>query len=109
MWGITNFDVIEISKKESEFTELEVWLGKKRKVKVYTKNDIYKTIPKARKKYLKVIIDYNRPVKAPIKKDDILGKLKEARIGVELWRYLLYITILLLLIEMIVSNAKKQR
>ena len=42
-------------------------------------------------------------------KDDILAELKEARIGVELWRYLLYITILLLLIEMIVSNAKKQR
>jgi len=42
-------------------------------------------------------------------KDDIPAELKEARIGVELWRYLLYITILLLLIEMIVSNAKKQR
>ena len=42
-------------------------------------------------------------------KDDILTELKEARIGVELWRYLLYLTILLLLIEMIVSNAKKQR
>ena len=76
MWGMTNFDVVEISKKESEITELDVWLGKKRVVKVYTKNDIYKTIPKARKKYLKVTIDYNGPVKAPIKKDDILGKLK---------------------------------
>ena len=42
-------------------------------------------------------------------KDDILAELKEARIGVELWRYLLYLTILLLLIEMIISNAKKQR
>jgi len=76
MWGMSNFDVVEISKKESEITELDVWLGKKRMVKVYTKNDIYKTIPKARKKYLKVTIDYNGPVKAPIKKDDILGKLK---------------------------------
>ena len=76
MWGMSNFDVVEISKKESEITELDVWLGKKRVVKVYTKNDIYKTIPKARKKYLKVTIDYNGPVKAPIKKDDILGKLK---------------------------------
>jgi D-alanyl-D-alanine carboxypeptidase (penicillin-binding protein 5/6) len=76
MWGMSNFDVVEISKKESEITELDVWLGKKKMVKVYTKNDIYKTIPKARKKYLKVTIDYNGPVKAPIKKDDILGKLK---------------------------------
>ena len=38
--------------------------------------DIYKTIPKARKKFLKVSIMYNGPVEAPIKKDDILGKLK---------------------------------
>ena len=42
-------------------------------------------------------------------KDDILAELKKARIGIELWRYLLYLTILLLLIEMIISNAKKQR
>ena len=41
--------------------------------------------------------------------DDIISELKEARIGVELWRGVLYLTILLLLIEMIVSNAKKQR
>ena len=40
------------------------------------KNDIYKTIPKARKKNLKVSILYNGPIKAPIKKDDIIGKLK---------------------------------
>ena len=41
--------------------------------------------------------------------DDILAELKEARFGIELWRYLLYLTILLLLIEMIVSNAKRKR
>ena len=41
--------------------------------------------------------------------DDILSKIKQARIGVELWRYFLYATILLLILEMIVSNAKKQR
>ena len=40
------------------------------------KDDIYKTIPKARKKFLKVSIIYNGPIHAPIKKDDILGKLK---------------------------------
>ena len=37
---------------------------------------LYKTIPKARKKFLKVSINYNGPIQAPIKKDDILGKLK---------------------------------
>ena len=45
-------------------------------MQIYTKEDIFKTIPKARKKYLKVTVDYNGPIVAPIKKDDILGKLK---------------------------------
>ena len=41
--------------------------------------------------------------------DDIPVELKKARIGVELWRYFLYGAILLLIFEMILSNAKKQR
>ena len=40
--------------------------------------------------------------------EDVLAKIQEARIGVELWRYFLYGVILLLIIEMILSNAKKQ-
>ena len=50
-----------------------MWLGKKNKVEGYIKENIYKTIPKARKKYLKIIIKYNGPIEAPIKKDDIVG------------------------------------
>jgi len=76
IWGMTNFDLIEIVKKDTAITELDVWLGKKNKVKTYLKNDIYKTIPKARKKYLKVVVNYTGPIKAPINKNDVLGKLK---------------------------------
>jgi D-alanyl-D-alanine carboxypeptidase (penicillin-binding protein 5/6) len=76
IWGMTNFDLIEIVKKDIAITELDVWLGKKNKVKTYLKNNVYKTIPKARKKYLKVVVNYNGPLEAPIKKDDIVGKLK---------------------------------
>ena len=36
IWGLTNFDVIEISKKETDIDELDVWLGKKKTVKVHT-------------------------------------------------------------------------
>ncbi len=75
IWGLTNFDTIEIAKKDTNFIKLDVWLGKKAKIDAYVKNDIYKTIPKARKKYLKVEIVYDGPVHAPINKDDIIGKL----------------------------------
>ena len=75
IWGITNFDTIKISTKNIIFDKLDVWLGKKDKIDVYTKEDIYKTVPKARKKYLKAIIKYDGPILAPIKKDDVVAKL----------------------------------
>ena len=75
-WGLTNFDLIEIAKSNTPIEKAEVWLGKSKNVNTYVKKDIYKTIPKARKKNLKVSIIYKGPIKAPIKKDDILGKLK---------------------------------
>jgi len=76
IWGLTNFDTIQIAKSNEKFDSLDVWLGKKKKISVHTKKDIYKTIPKARKKYLKGIILYNGPILAPIKKNDIVGKFK---------------------------------
>ena len=75
-WGLTNFDLIEIAKSNTTIEYIDVWLGKNKTVGAYVKTDIYKTIPKARKKFLKASIVYNGPIPAPIKKDDILGKLK---------------------------------
>ena len=75
-WGLTNFDLVEIAKANIPIDELDVWLGKKDTVKTYLRNDIYKTIPKARKKLLKVSLNYKGPIHAPIEKDELLGKLK---------------------------------
>jgi serine-type D-Ala-D-Ala carboxypeptidase (penicillin-binding protein 5/6) len=75
IWGLTNFDLIEVVKKDEKIDELEVWLGKKDKVSVYVKENIYKTVPRTRKKYLKAIIEYQGPILAPIKKDEVVGKL----------------------------------
>ena len=75
-WGLTNFDLVEITRANTPIDDLDVWLGKKDTIKAYIKNDIYKTIPKAKKRLLKVSLNYNGPIQAPIKKDDILGKLK---------------------------------
>ena len=75
-WGLTNFDLVEITKANTPIEDIDVWLGKKDTVKTYIKEDIYKTIPKAKKKLLKLSLNYKGPIQAPIKKDDILGKLK---------------------------------
>ncbi|MDB3949957.1 D-alanyl-D-alanine carboxypeptidase [Candidatus Pelagibacter sp.] len=75
-WGLTNFDLIEISKNDRPIEQLSVWQGKKSTIGAYVKKNIYKTIPKARKKNLKVSIIYNGPIQAPIKKDTVIGRLK---------------------------------
>ena len=75
-YGLTNFDTIKIANKNDNIGELDVWLGSKKNVGVYINKDIYKTIPKSRKKYLNVVMKYDGPIKAPIKKNDILGTLE---------------------------------
>ena len=76
IYGLTNFDLVEISKKTEAFDYINVWLGKEQTVKVYTKENIYKTIKKGQKKLLKVKMIYDGPIEAPIKKDQVLAKLK---------------------------------
>ena len=75
-YGLTNFDLIEISKKDSPFMKLDVWLGKQNRVDVYIKNDVYKTIKKGQKKKLKAKVIYEGPIEAPINKNQKLAKLK---------------------------------
>ncbi len=74
-WGLTNYDTVEIAKKENDILELDVWLGQNERVGVYSNSDIYKTIKKARLKKLEVKVIYDGPIEAPIKKDDIIAKL----------------------------------
>ena len=74
-WGLTHFNTIEIAKKNSKFLEIDVWLGKKNKVGVYSSSDIYKTIPKARLRKLEAKIIYDGPIEAPINKGDKVAKL----------------------------------
>ena len=74
-YGLTNFDTIEIYNTENSFQELDVWLGKKNKVKTYFKKNVYKTIQKARLRNLKVVLNYEGPIKAPIEKDQKVGEV----------------------------------
>jgi serine-type D-Ala-D-Ala carboxypeptidase (penicillin-binding protein 5/6) len=75
-FGLTNFDLVNISKAKEPFDKVEVWLGKQDNVEVYTSKDIYKTIKKAKKKLLKVSVKYEGPIEAPIKKDEKIAILK---------------------------------
>ena len=75
-YGLTNFDLVEISKSKVPLDQVDVWLGKENSVEAYTKEDIYKTIKKAKKKLLKVVVKYDGPVEAPIEKDQKIATLR---------------------------------
>ena len=74
-WGFRNSDTYEISKLNKTFYELKTWLGKSRILKADTKKDIYITLDKKDSRYLKVMLEYKGPIKAPIYKGDEVGKL----------------------------------
>ena len=75
-YGLTNFDTVEIYNEKNSFQDLEVWLGKKNSVKTHLKKNVYKTIQKARLRNLKVVLDYEGPLKAPINKNQKVGEVK---------------------------------
>ena len=75
-WGLKKFDTVAITKKDEIFMELDVWLGKKNKVKVIPYEDFYITIPKRKKSIIKSVLEYEGPIETPIHKGDRLGILK---------------------------------
>jgi len=76
IYGLTNYDLVEISQAKEILSKVEVWQGRQNFVNVYTKEDIYKTIKKGQKKKLKIKVSYTGPIEAPIRKDQILAKLR---------------------------------
>ena len=75
-YGLTNFDLVHIAKANDPFYKIDIWQGKENYVQSYVKEDIFKTIKKAKKKLLKVSVNYEGPVEAPINKDQKIATLK---------------------------------
>ena len=74
-WGLRNTTTFEIAEKNIPNFKFKTWLGKKDFVNGAVKEDVYVTISKKEIKNLKVIINYNGPIKAPIEKDQEIATL----------------------------------
>ena len=74
-WGFRNTNTYEVSIKGKSIFEIETWLGKKNNVKAVTKEDYYITFNKKDIRHLRVTLQYEGPIKAPIKKDQEIAKL----------------------------------
>ncbi len=75
-WGFRTTDTFEISKKGLTNFKIKTWLGKTETVNGITKEDIYITLNKKDSRNFKVILEYQGPIQAPIKKDQEIGVLK---------------------------------
>jgi len=74
-WGLRNTVTYEIAEKNIPNFKFKTWLGKKDFVNGIVKEDMYVTISKKEIKGLKVTINYNGPIMAPIEKDQEIGTL----------------------------------
>ncbi len=72
-WGINGFSNISLFANDEILDRAPVYLGTKRDVKLKAKSAINITIPKLYKKDLKVSVEYNSPLKAPIAKGVEVG------------------------------------
>jgi len=75
-WGLLNTETFEISKKNKTIFEIETWLGKKKKIPGYTKEDVYITIDKKDLRGFNAYLEYAGPIKAPINKDAEIAFIK---------------------------------
>ena len=75
-WGFRNTDTFQISKANETIFNVRTWLAKEQSIKGITKEDIFITLNKKDSRKLKVVLDYNGPVKAPIKKDETIAVIK---------------------------------
>ena len=74
-WALRNTNTYEIAKENQPKFKFKTWLGKEDYVEGVVKEDIYITIFKKELKNFRVFLEYNGPIKAPIKKDQEIGNL----------------------------------
>ena len=74
-YGIKKFDTIEVIKKNETYSNLKVWLGKKKRIAVASNENLYLTIPKRKKNTIRAVLEYNEPLMAPINKGDKVAVL----------------------------------
>jgi D-alanyl-D-alanine carboxypeptidase (penicillin-binding protein 5/6) len=74
-YGFLNFDNITLAKKGKEIANIEVWMGRDKNFPVIAGEDIIVTIPKDRQKDLKLTLEHEFPLKAPIKVGDKIADL----------------------------------
>jgi D-alanyl-D-alanine carboxypeptidase (penicillin-binding protein 5/6) len=74
-WAFREFNDYKLFAAGDKVDDAEVWLGSDPKVPLTVPNDLVVTLPRKSRKDMKVTVDYDRPIPAPVKKGQAVGKL----------------------------------
>lgn len=74
-WAFREFNDYKLFAAGDKVEDAEVWLGSDPKVPLTVGKDLVVTLPRKSRKDMKVTVDYDRPIPAPVKKGQAAGKL----------------------------------
>ena len=74
-WAFREFNDYRLFAAGDKVEDGDVWLGTEAKVPLTVAQDFVVTLPRKSRKDMKVTIDYDRPIPAPVKQGDMVGKV----------------------------------
>ena len=75
-WGFREFDNYKIFEKGDIVTDIDVWLGKDKRLSAFIKEETKLTVRRMDSEKVKTTVHYEEPLAAPIKQGQIVGTLK---------------------------------
>jgi D-alanyl-D-alanine carboxypeptidase (penicillin-binding protein 5/6) len=74
-WAFREFNDYKLFAAGDKVEDAEVWLGSDPRVPLTVGKDLVVTLPRKSRKDMKVTVDYDRPIPAPVKKGQAVGKV----------------------------------
>ena len=77
-WGFREFDNYKLLERGEAIDQATVWLGDQPTVPLVTEEELFLTMPRAARKEMKVTVEYEGPIPAPIVKGQVLARMRIA-------------------------------
>jgi D-alanyl-D-alanine carboxypeptidase (penicillin-binding protein 5/6) len=74
-WAFREYNNYKLFTAGAKIEDAEVWLGAQAKVPLTVAKDLVVTLPRKSRKDMKVTVDYNQPLAAPVEKGQPAGKV----------------------------------
>ncbi|HEX5319195.1 MAG TPA: D-alanyl-D-alanine carboxypeptidase family protein [Stellaceae bacterium] len=74
-WAFREFNNYKLFSAGDKVDDAEVWLGEAPKVPLVVKHDVVVTMPRRSRKDMKVTVSYTKPIEAPVREGQQVGKV----------------------------------